>query len=112
MPSARDAHARSILEAHHLAIGEDHIPDVRVPNRSPNDVITIGIVGAGISGLYVALMLDYLNDPRFTYEILEANPDEARVGGRLYTHHFKGGKADDYYVGRTQTIPGTILTSL
>ncbi|KAF8602342.1 hypothetical protein BDV93DRAFT_582235 [Ceratobasidium sp. AG-I] len=67
------------------------IPRVHIPDRRSNDVITIGIVGAGISGLYAALMLDYLKDSGFTYEILEANPDDTRVGGRLYTHRFKDG---------------------
>ncbi|EJD46934.1 amine oxidase, partial [Auricularia subglabra TFB-10046 SS5] len=34
-------------------------------------------------------------DSGITYEILEADPE--RVGGRLYTHHFKGDKPNDYY---------------
>lgn len=43
---------------------------------------TIGIIGAGVSGLYTALLLQSLN---INYEILEAN---TRPGGRIYTHYF------------------------
>lgn len=42
------------------------------------------IVGAGIAGLYIAMILDSLKVPNLTYDILEAN---SRVGGRIYTYH-------------------------
>ncbi|KAL2126001.1 hypothetical protein VTI74DRAFT_1977 [Chaetomium olivicolor] len=51
------------------------------------------IVGAGVAGLYIAMILDSLAIPNLTYEILEAN---SRVGGRVYTHHFSK-EAHDYY---------------
>lgn len=52
----------------------------------------VAIVGAGVAGLFLGMMLDYLNDqiPAFNvgYEIFEAN-DSSRVGGRLFTYNFK-----------------------
>lgn len=50
--------------------------------------IGIGIVGGGISGLYIALYLKHLNEnsgENFTYHIYENND---RVGGRVYTYRF------------------------
>ena len=58
---------------------------------------TIGILGAGVAGLYTALMIDSLGpDSGITYQILEANE---RIGGRLFTHIFDGHTPNDYYVG-------------
>ncbi len=50
----------------------------------------IAIVGAGVAGLFTAMIFDYLNETFKTnveYEILEVH-DEKRLGGRLYTHYF------------------------
>jgi len=52
----------------------------------------IGILGAGIGGLYTALILDSLD---IEYEILEASD---RIGGRIFTYKFPGGGKYDYYV--------------
>jgi len=62
----------------------------------------VGIVGAGIAGLYSAILLESLG---IDYEVLEAN---TRIGGRIYTHRFdekkwhqsKPGEPDyyNYYV--------------
>ncbi|KAG1869407.1 hypothetical protein DFJ58DRAFT_63493 [Suillus subalutaceus] len=55
---------------------------------------TVGILGAGVGGLYTALILDSLN---IKYEILEASD---HTGGRLLTYNFpNGGKYDYYDVG-------------
>ncbi|KAI1501590.1 hypothetical protein F5X99DRAFT_382386 [Biscogniauxia marginata] len=54
------------------------------------------IVGAGIAGLYIAMILDSLEIPGLTYDILEAN---TRVGGRVYTHHFSKEPHDYYDIG-------------
>ena len=51
----------------------------------------VGIIGAGIGGLYAAMLLQERGIP---YEILEASP---RLGGRLYTHRM-GDRPNDYYV--------------
>lgn len=52
---------------------------------------TVGILGAGVGGLYTALILDSLN---IKYEILEASD---RTGGRILTHNFPNGREYDYY---------------
>lgn len=54
----------------------------------------VGILGAGIGGLYTALILDSLD---IEYEILEASD---RTGGRMCTYKFPGGGKYDYYVWR------------
>ena len=54
----------------------------------------VGILGAGIGGLYAALILDSLD---IEYEILEASD---RTGGRMCTYEFPGGGIYDYYVRR------------
>lgn len=54
------------------------------------------IVGAGVAGLYIAMILDSLKIPNLTYDILEAN---SRVGGRIYTHHFSEEPHDYYDIG-------------
>jgi sarcosine oxidase/L-pipecolate oxidase len=43
----------------------------------------VGIIGAGMAGLYAAMILKSLGIP---YHILEANPD--RCGGRVFTYRF------------------------
>ena len=51
----------------------------------------VAIVGAGVTGLFLGMMLDYFNTrvPEFhvDYDILEAGPED-RVGGRLFTYNF------------------------
>ncbi|KAI1328961.1 hypothetical protein F5Y16DRAFT_397922 [Xylariaceae sp. FL0255] len=91
-------------------ISHDLPNDELLPNRARDstfnyspDKIKVGIIGAGIAGLYTALILDDLG---FEYDILEANPD--RVGGRLYTHYF--GKAEEkhqYYDIGAMRFPDT-----
>ena len=66
-------------------IDAPEVKDVRLPK--------IGIVGAGASGLYAAMILQSLD---IQYEILEAND---RIGGRLFTHRFNGQQGVDAPVG-------------
>ncbi|KAI0380166.1 FAD/NAD(P)-binding domain-containing protein [Hypomontagnella monticulosa] len=54
------------------------------------------IVGAGVAGLYIAMILDSLKIPGLTYDILESS---SRIGGRVYTHHFGEGPHDYYDIG-------------
>ena len=51
-------------------------------STSAAENLTVGIVGAGASGLYAAILLQSLD---IDYEILEAND---RPGGRILTHYF------------------------
>lgn len=72
-------------------------------------VMNIGIVGAGVSGLFTAMIFDHLNEQLakaagdgqqslyFKYKIFEANPEE-RVGGRLFTYKFDKSKNPHDYV--------------
>ncbi|KAK8050285.1 hypothetical protein PG994_012015 [Apiospora phragmitis] len=68
--------------------------DTRYPeglNCTLDKKFRVGIIGAGVSGLFTALTFDYLKQKYgldVEYEILEANGEE-RLGGRLYTHYFK-----------------------
>lgn len=48
----------------------------------PGTPLKVGIIGAGVAGLYTAMLLDSLN---ITYDIYEASD---RIGGRIYTHRF------------------------
>ncbi|KAG1869404.1 hypothetical protein DFJ58DRAFT_855718 [Suillus subalutaceus] len=65
-----------------------------LPKHGYGPLGTVGILGAGVGGLYTALILDSLN---IEYEILEASD---RTGGRLFTYNFpNGGKYDYYDVG-------------
>ncbi|KAI6041672.1 hypothetical protein EDC04DRAFT_2601598 [Pisolithus marmoratus] len=59
----------------------------------------VGILGAGVGGLYTALILDSLD---IEFEILEASD---RVGGRLSTHKFPGGRKYDYYDAGAMRYP-------
>ena len=66
----------------------------------------VGIIGAGVAGMFTGMLFDYLKEKYkldVEYEILETN-DPKRVGGRLYTHYFgdegpKKGNHDYYDVG-------------
>ncbi|KAK1975465.1 flavin-containing amine oxidoreductase [Colletotrichum cereale] len=62
----------------------------------------VGIVGAGVAGLFTALLLDWVcksvDGLRIDYDILEAS-DKKRFGGRLFTHYFDDPpeRVHDYY---------------
>lgn len=79
--------------------------------------ISVGIVGAGVAGLFAALLFDWLNDHedlkgeslKISYDILEAAGAE-RLGGRLYTHHFSDEEHDYYDVGAMRFPNNTIMT--
>lgn len=73
--------------------GKEKVGDGEIPPRK------VCIVGAGISGLYIAMILDSLKISNLTYDILEAN---SRVGGRVYTHHFSKTKHDYYDIGASE----------
>ena len=63
-----------------------------LPPRAVTGDVPVGILGAGVGGLYSALILQSLN---VSYEIIEATN---RTGGRLFTHHFDDGGFYDYFV--------------
>jgi ribulose 1,5-bisphosphate synthetase/thiazole synthase len=83
--------ARSILRSRVMGeTSSSTIPQLSTTQRPR----LVGILGAGMTGLYTALLLAKAEIP---FQILEATD---RVGGRCYTHHFEGGGKWDYYVSR------------
>lgn len=74
---------------------EDDIPSENYPIIG-EEKLPICIVGAGAAGLYAALILQKLN---IDFEILEAEPSEERIGGRMFTHRFNGNAGRDAPVG-------------
>ena len=73
-------------------------PDVRTdPPELP-----ICIIGAGMAGLYTAMIFETLG---FKYQIIEGS---GRVGGRLFTYHFPGEEKEknkyDYFVRKLTRI--------
>ncbi len=75
----RSAIVRKLLERANISP-----PPVRcTPQSGLSDDFTVGIIGAGMSGLYSAMILKSLG---IKFKILEAN--HARIGGRIYTYRF------------------------
>ena len=73
--------------------GGGSTPGPSIPRiQSHKGIIPVGILGAGMTGLYAALLLASQGIP---FQILEATD---RIGGRCFTHHFEGGGEWDYYV--------------
>lgn len=74
--------------------GADHrqTPQLPLPKAGFRETgHPVGILGAGVGGLYTALMLHSLD---IKYEILEASD---HTGGRLFTYKFPDSKEYDYY---------------
>ncbi|KAK7691011.1 hypothetical protein QCA50_006114 [Cerrena zonata] len=90
--SYRDLAARAVLDHTILKLspGIDPIPPITINMQKAahanlaTDSRPICIVGAGVAGLYAALILQDLG---IKYEILEASD---RIGGRIWTHRFNG----------------------
>ncbi|KXN82680.1 hypothetical protein AN958_02304 [Leucoagaricus sp. SymC.cos] len=76
------------------------------PSHPPKPQLPVCIIGAGVSGLYTAMMLDSLG---IKYEILEGS---SRTGGRLYTHNFpkNAGKYQYFDVGAMHFPENTFMT--
>ena len=78
---------------------EEERIDPEIEERT--DPFKVGIIGAGVAGMFTAMIFDYLNEEYHTnveYEIMECN-DKSRLGGRLYTHYFTDAKHDYFDVG-------------
>ncbi|KAF4601469.1 hypothetical protein EYR38_006122 [Pleurotus pulmonarius] len=88
------------------------LPASKISKDAAREDFKVGILGAGVGGLYAALILDSLN---IKYEIIEASQ---RTGGRLYTHKFKSsdvseGEKYDYYDVGAMRFPDTpVMTRL
>uniref|UniRef100_A0A0D2XYM7 Amine oxidase domain-containing protein n=1 Tax=Fusarium oxysporum (strain Fo5176) TaxID=660025 RepID=A0A0D2XYM7_FUSOF len=83
-----------------------------VPRKSNH--LEIGIIGAGVAGLFTAMVFDWLNEQcekeglKIEYDIMEAAKMN-RLGGRLYTHRFSYGEHDYYDVGAMRFPNNTIM---
>lgn len=69
----------------------------------------ICIVGAGITGLFIAMILDSLEIPGLEYDILEASN---RTGGRIYSHYFSDAPHDYYDIGAMRSPDIDIMKSI
>jgi len=85
------------------------------PKPSTRGKFKVGIVGAGCSGLFTAMIIDFLNKKipglDIKYDILEA-AGEDRLGGRLYTHKFSEKEHDYYDVGAMRFPKNKIMERL
>ncbi|KAL6169288.1 hypothetical protein ACJQWK_04323 [Exserohilum turcicum] len=72
----------------------DQIPSMNT--EKSNVQHRICIVGAGITGLFIAMILDSLEIPGLEYDILEASD---RTGGRIHSHYFSDAPHDYYDCG-------------
>ncbi|OCL14974.1 hypothetical protein AOQ84DRAFT_163539 [Glonium stellatum] len=76
-------------------------PGSDLAGAEPQEHMKIGIIGAGVAGMFTAMILDQIKEripglkDVISYDILEA-AGEKRLGGRLYTHEFTD-KPHDYY---------------
>ena len=92
---------RQLLSRHHEQHGD--IPDYDpskikevLGNPDPSPTTPVCIIGAGMAGLYTAMIFESLG---ISYQIVDADT-RARVGGRLFTYCFPNGNPYDYYVCR------------
>ncbi|EGC33822.1 hypothetical protein DICPUDRAFT_94960 [Dictyostelium purpureum] len=86
-PSVRELFARQLLQNTHIH-DEPHLEQVILDNKAARlkgdvPLPSVGIIGAGMAGLYSAMLLQDLG---IQYHILEANKE--RIGGRIYTYKF------------------------
>lgn len=101
VPDVHGLYGRYLIQRHiEEKIKKETVPfplPWSLPSLKPSPLKTddqdgpVGILGAGVGGLYAAMILDSLNIP---FEILEASD---RTGGRVFTHEFSK-KEHDYYV--------------
>ncbi|KAG0704662.1 hypothetical protein DFH29DRAFT_848626 [Suillus ampliporus] len=77
-------HHNNPLKGHPHPLPSSQLPEL--PDCGYGETGTVGILGAGVGGLYTALILDSLD---IKYEILEASD---RTGGRLFTYNFPNGE--------------------
>jgi len=83
-------HGRSLISRYADGLSEQ--PQAAAVRRAEGDSGKVGIIGAGVGGLYAALILESLDVP---FEIIEGSD---RVGGRLHTYKFEKGGKYDYFV--------------
>ena len=106
--------------------GQAHIDPLKLPRtKSPSQParaqivhkdaaelreLRVSITGAGMAGLYIAMILDDLQVPGLKYDLLEASD---RVGGRVFTHYFSETTHDYYDIGamRFPQVCSVVITT-
>ena len=94
IPSLRDLYPGDGDKMHFPPLQPGHLPSR--PRDSSQELpqnMKVCIIGAGMAGLYSALIFDHLG---IKYDLLEAND---RPGGRVLTHYFSTRKHDYYDIG-------------
>ncbi|KAF9648704.1 hypothetical protein BDM02DRAFT_3260885 [Thelephora ganbajun] len=71
--------------------------------RPPSPEFPVCIIGAGMAGLYTAMIFESLGIP---YQIVDTNTRE-RIGGRIFTYRFPGGGTYDYFDVGAMRFPDT-----
>ena len=78
-------------------------------DEEETSVLPVCIIGAGLAGLYTAMILESLG---ISYHIVDADTRE-RVGGRFFTYRFPNGGPYDYYVPKsTRSVHAELLLLL
>lgn len=79
-------------------------PIIWPPPEEDCGLFDVGIVGAGMAGLYTGMILDSL---KIRYHIIEASD---RIGGRVYTHRFTDDPGDYYDAGAMRFPDNPIMS--
>ncbi|EWY83173.1 hypothetical protein FOYG_13022 [Fusarium oxysporum NRRL 32931] len=107
-----------IVEKDSIGSRREKTKKVTGPGYIPEEqgTISVGIVGAGVAGLFATLLFDWLDchdelkgkGLNISYDILEAAGAE-RLRGHLYTHHFSDEEHDYYDVGAMRFQNNTMM---
>jgi NADPH-dependent 2,4-dienoyl-CoA reductase/sulfur reductase-like enzyme len=102
--SFRTLYAQTIIQQYHESKGISQDTPLPTPTLPVQPSRPICIIGAGVAGLYAAIMLDFL---RIDYEIIEASD---RVGGRLFSKKLGEGRYE-YFVSPILITADILLIS-
>ncbi|KAF9648690.1 hypothetical protein BDM02DRAFT_2079180 [Thelephora ganbajun] len=108
VPNIYAYRGRHLLSQHHAR--HEDIPDHELSemkealhNHAPTSDSPVCIIGAGMAGLYTAMIFESLKIP---YQIVDADTRE-RVGGRIFTYHFPDSGPYDYFDVGAMRFPDT-----
>ncbi|CAE6450032.1 unnamed protein product [Rhizoctonia solani] len=108
--AARRAYVESLVAQYHDGLHLPLGPGPRLPSPLParsvpaetRPINKVAIIGGGVAGLRAAMLLG----SNFNVDLYEAGDE---VGGRLFTHHFRGGGEWDYFDVGAMRFPKTDL---
>ena len=98
----RGRHLLTQFQEQYKDIPETKLASLRgaLRNPAPTADLPVAIIGAGMAGLYTAMIFEFLG---IAYQIIDADTPE-RVGGRVFTYHFSDKEGSyDYFVGSIRT---------